>query len=462
MIRLFRVSIPSSILALVLLDTILLFSCYYVSGQFAWFDPETFLLYEGGLQQILIVVVVIELGFYFSDLYEAILPSTRTILVQQVCLTVGIAFLFQAMLGYARSNLQLPRLNMMLGSLSVLIVMPLWRIGFAAYMRRASAPRKVLFLGASPVVREVLTRLEERPDLGLKVVGYLDNCPVADACKMPFLGKIEDLEHAIVTYRPDRIVVGLREEIDAALPVDRLLDLRFSGKMEVEQASKLYERIYSRVAIYNLRPSQLLFAPELVPHPFNLTLQGIYSPLLGLLGVLVTLPIMAVVAVLVKVSSPGPVFYRQVRMGLNGKPFRIFKFRSMYANAEARTGAVWATKGDPRVTPLGRWLRYLRLDELPQFFNVVRGEMALVGPRPERPEFAEVLEHRIPLFRQRMCVKPGITGWAQINYGYGETVEDAMMKLEYDLYYIKNLSLTMDAYIIFHTLKVMLLSRGSH
>jgi lipopolysaccharide/colanic/teichoic acid biosynthesis glycosyltransferase len=176
---------------------------------------------------------------------------------------------------------------------------------------------------------------------------------------------------------------------------------------------------------------------------------------------LITLPIMAVTALLVKFSSPGPILLRQTRVGLHGTLFTLYKFRSMYADAEARTGAVWATKDDPRITPMGRWLRKLRLDELPQFFNVVRGEMCIVGPRPERPEFSAMLEEKIPFYRQRQWVKPGITGWAQISHKYGDSIEDSLTKLEYDLYYIKNLGPAMDAYIIFHTLKVMLLSRGA-
>jgi lipopolysaccharide/colanic/teichoic acid biosynthesis glycosyltransferase len=148
-------------------------------------------------------------------------------------------------------------------------------------------------------------------------------------------------------------------------------------------------------------------------------------------------------------------------VGLLGSTFVLYKFRSMYVDAEDRTGAVWAVRDDPRITPLGRWLRRLRLDELPQFFNVLRGEMSIVGPRPERPEFVRTLAEQIPFYRQRHCIKPGITGWAQINHKYGDTIEDSVRKLEFDLYYIKNLSLALDAYIIFHTGKTMLLSRGA-
>jgi lipopolysaccharide/colanic/teichoic acid biosynthesis glycosyltransferase len=170
---------------------------------------------------------------------------------------------------------------------------------------------------------------------------------------------------------------------------------------------------------------------------------------------------MALVYIVVKLTSPGPSIFKQKRVGQNGVDFFLYKFRSMYVDAEARTGPVWASKNDPRITPVGRWLRLLRLDELPQFFNVIRGEMALVGPRPERPEFCAVLEKQIPFYHQRHVVKPGITGWAQINHKYAETIEDTSTKLEYDLYYVKHLAPALDAYIIFHTLKVMVLSRGA-
>jgi lipopolysaccharide/colanic/teichoic acid biosynthesis glycosyltransferase len=170
---------------------------------------------------------------------------------------------------------------------------------------------------------------------------------------------------------------------------------------------------------------------------------------------------MILVAVLIKATSEGPILFRQQRVGRGGVEFTLYKFRSMRLNAEAGTGAVWASPDDPRITPLGRWLRRFRIDEVPQLFNVLAGNMSIVGPRPERPEFVSVLNDAIPYYRQRLCVKPGITGWAQINHKYGDTMEDTGVKLEYDLYYIKNLAFSLDVYIMFQTAKVMLLSRGS-
>jgi len=245
-----------------------------------------------------------------------------------------------------------------------------------------------------------------------------------------------------------------------ALPVQELLDLRFSG-VHIEDAGNTYETVFGRVSTRELRPSQLIFSAELGPRSSMVTMQSVYSWVIGVLAAALTLPVMLIVALLVKLSSPGPVLFRQERAGMNGEPFTLYKFRSMYRDAEAHTGAVWAVKDDPRITPVGRWLRRIRLDELPQLFNVIRGEMSIVGPRPERPEFVCVLQEKIPYYRQRLCVKPGVTGWAQINHKYGETVEDAITKLEYDLYYIKNLAPSLDAYIVFSTLKTVLLGRGA-
>jgi len=220
--------------------------------------------------------------------------------------------------------------------------------------------------------------------------------------------------------------------------------------------------VFGRVSTRDLRPSQLIFSTELGPRQSSMALQTFYSLIISVIGIVVTLPVMLMVALIVRFTSPGPVLFRQRRVGLNGAVFTLYKFRSMRADSEAKTGAVWAKKDDPRVTPVGRWLRKLRLDELPQLFNVLRGEMSIVGPRPERPEFVAVLQEKIPYYRQRHCVKPGISGWAQINHKYGDTVEDAMIKLEYDLYYIKNMAVSLDVYIMFHTAKTMLLARGAY
>jgi sugar transferase (PEP-CTERM system associated) len=350
---------------------------------------------------------------------------------------------------------------MMYGSLIALVLVPTWRIVFHNVVMTAIGSQKLLFLGTSLAVRQIIGRIVERPELGFSALGYVDHTreTTDDLAAVPWLGCIADLETVVLAQRPDMIVVGMTERRQI-LPIERLLDLRFSG-IHITEAANTYESIFHRVSTRDLRPSQLIFSSELGPRAGSIALQSSYSFLLGAIGIVLTFPLMAATAVLVRITSPGPILFRQKRVGFNGAPFTVLKFRSMYKDAEARTGAVWAVKDDPRITPLGRWLRRLRLDELPQLFNVIRGEMSIVGPRPERPEFVSALQEKIPYYRQRHCVKPGITGWAQINHKYGDTIEDALIKLEYDLYYIKNLAVSLDIYIVFHTAKTMLLGRGA-
>jgi|SRR5579863_5447766 len=462
MIRLFKVSIPSNVVALVVSEIVLVFSCYLLAAYLTLdIAPDVFLIDEGGLWHITLVVGVIILGLYFHDLYEDFRIHSRVLLLQQLSLVLGMAFVLQAALSYARSSFLLPKWLMVYGSAGVLVLLPLWRFLFAEVVSKALGAQGILFLGSSQAVREIIAQIAARPDLGLAAIGYLDQDESApeEICGVPLLGGMEVLLQTVAEKRPDRIVVGMAER-RKRLPMEQLLQLRLSG-VHIEEAAVTFETLFHRVSTRDLRPSQLIFSTELGPRPHSVALQSVYSWLLGLIALVVTLPLMGLVAVLIRLTSPGPALFRQTRVGLGGSTFTVFKFRSMYQDAEARTGAVWATKDDPRITPLGKWLRRLRLDELPQLFNVIRGEMSVVGPRPERPEFVEILQERIPYYVQRHCIKPGITGWAQINHKYGDTIEDSLKKLEFDLYYIKNLALSLDAYIIFHTAKIMLLGRGA-
>jgi exopolysaccharide biosynthesis polyprenyl glycosylphosphotransferase len=461
MIRLFRVFVPNSVLGLLVTEALLSTFCY-VLATFLMLDsdPWIFLMYEDGLARIALVVASLLFGIYFNDLYAEMEVTQPVLLVQQFCLVVGMAFLFQAFLSYVGRNLVLPRWIMIVGSLTAVLLLPLWRWIYSIVVVRSSGQQPVLFLGTSDLSIEIAGHLEKRPELGLRTIGHLaeegEEAPVELG---PRLGRMDDLRQVVETDKPALIVAGLRER-RGSLPIYDLLTLRLSGT-RIEEVASVYETIFGRVSIQNLRPSQLVFTAALGPNPTSVSLQSIYSFAIAAIGAAITSPIMLLVAALVRMTSKGPALYRQRRVGLTGSEFYVYKFRSMYVDAEARTGAVWAQKNDPRVTPLGRWLRKLRLDELPQFFNVLRGEMAIVGPRPERPEFVKMLSEQIPFYPLRHFVKPGITGWAQINHKYGDTIEDTITKLEYDLYYLKNLSPWLDAYIIFHTAKVMLLRRGS-
>ncbi len=424
-------------------------------------DPALWLLYENGFIQILVQSGVIIFALYFQDLYTRFRVSNRILLLQEICLALGVGFLFQALISYTAPALLLPRWIMMVGSLLLLFLLPIWRMVYASAVVQGARAERVLIVGESPICVEIAQAIGNRPELGLAVAGFVSEGSESNAAlsQHRVLGPLEKFREIVSSEKPDRVIVGLLER-RKRMPVQDLLDVNFSG-IPVEYAASTYESIFGRVSSQNLRPSQLIFSVELGPRPSTIRLQRIYSFVIALIGLTIAAPIMLLVAILVKLTSPGPALYRQRRVGFHGAEFTVLKFRSMRQDAEAATGAVWATKGDPRITPFGLFMRKTRLDELPQLFNVLRGEMSMVGPRPERPEFVRELSEKIPFYRQRHFAKPGITGWAQINHKYGDTIEDTITKLEYDLYYLKNLSPALDLYIMFHTAKTMLLFRGA-
>ncbi|MFN0103228.1 MAG: sugar transferase [Bryobacteraceae bacterium] len=464
MIRLFRVFIPASVVALLISEVILLFLCFVVAQIFVTeVDPEFVLLYDGGLPRISIAVFSILIGLYFQDLYTELRIRSRIYLWQQFSMAVGLSFLVQAMSTYVNPTLILPRWVMIYASGLILVILPAWRILFCRLVLTSLHSPAMLLLGTSPVLAEISKRMQERIEMGFRVIGYLDDGAAGgetlDMGTVPCLGTLADLREVVAERKAERIVVGVSDR-RARLPVYDLLDLRLSG-IHVEEAAALYESCFGRVSTRDLRPSQLVFSSELGPSANSVAMQQIYSFLVALTGAILTLPLMLIAALLVRVTSKGPVLYKQTRVGLNGKHIAVLKFRSMLVDAEAETGAVWASKNDPRITAVGRYLRKFRIDELPQFWNVLRGDMSFVGPRPERPEFVQALSEKIPFYRQRHCVKPGLTGWAQINHKYGDTIEDTITKLEFDLYYIKHISLSLDIYIILNTLKTVILGRGA-
>jgi sugar transferase (PEP-CTERM system associated) len=462
MIRLFKVFIPVGTLTLLISEIVLVTSAFVLATYFSLeVDPSVYLQYDGGWMRIAFVVLSILIGLHFHDLYSQFVVKSRIVLIQQLCLVMGVAFLTQGFIAYLNANLRVPiRVMVVGGSIAVLAIF-FWRVFFSAYALQVVGRDLLLLVGGSPLLEDIGGHLAEHPETGIGVAGYVDDRhePGAVLAGGKVLGSMSALTDIVRAAQPHRIVVGMFERRNR-MPVSELLELRFAGHI-IEEVATTYERVCGRVCLKEIRPSQLIFSGELGPRPQNLLYQRASNMFVAAIGLIVGLPFMLLTALAVRLSSPGPILYRQVRVGLGDVPFTLYKFRSMREDAEAITGAVWAQKDDPRVTNVGRLIRRIRFDELPQIFNVLKGEMSVVGPRPERPEFVKALSEQIPYYRQRHCVRPGITGWAQINYKYGDTLEDTITKLEYDLYYIKNMSMALDNYIIFHTLKAMLLSRGA-
>ena len=462
MTRFFRVFVPATAVVLLVSEILLITSAFILAVYLTLdVDPWVNLIYDGGLMNLIPVLLSILVGMYFNDLYSQYYVRSRIVLLQQLCLVMGGALLTQGFLSYLSPDLRVSGRVMAVGSVLAVVVIYFWRVLFSTFAINVMGRDRLLLVGGSPLLEDIARHLELHPELGLEVAGYVDDAhqPGEALRGGKVLGSLPDLKEIVQAIQPNRVVVGMSERRNR-MPVAELLDLRFSGHI-IEEAATAFERVCGRVCLKELRPSQLIYSGELGPRSSSLLLQTVLNRLAAAAGLIVASPIMVLTALAVRLSSPGPILYRQVRVGLDDVPFTVYKFRSMRADAEAATGAVWAAKDDPRVTTVGKIIRKLRFDELPQLFNTLKGDMSIVGPRPERPEFVQDLSKKIPYYRQRHCVRPGITGWAQINFKYGDTLEDTMTKLEYDLYYIKNMSLTLDTYIVFHTLKAMLLSRGS-
>lgn len=321
--------------------------------------------------------------------------------------------------------------------------------------------KRVLVLGTAEagiiLVREFLARTE----LSVKVVGFLDEKGenIGKSLVNPsIIGSVNQVSDIVKEKAVNQVILSLNER-RGCTPVEQLLQLKFSG-VQVADAHSVYEKVTGKILLANLEPSWLFLSSGFRKSRFLLTTKRCIDIGTSVLGILLGVPLMGVIALAICLETGFPILFRQERVGLGQHPFTILKFRSMFQNAEAG-GPSWAQNNDPRITRVGRILRKFRLDELPQLFNVLRGEMSLVGPRPEQTKLCQMLEQMIPMYWRRHSVRPGVTGWAQVKYQYGSTIEDAKRKLEYELYYIKNLSFRLDLAIILSTFKVILFGRGA-
>jgi len=320
---------------------------------------------------------------------------------------------------------------------------------------------RLLILGTGRLAKELAEVLVSERNHAYKVVGFLDRdrARIGESLVNPgIIGAYDQLFETVERHRINTIAVCI-EDRRGEMPVETLLDFKALG-LHVVDGHALYEQETGRMSIDLVRPSALIFSPGFRRRALLMGLKRGIDCLASLLGLVGLAPLFALVAIVIKFDSPGPVFYKQIRIGRMGLPFMLWKFRSMDHGAE-ENGVQWAALDDPRVTRIGRWLRRWRIDELPQLLNVIKGEMSLVGPRPERPAFVNELRGRIPYYDLRHTVRPGITGWAQIKFRYAASVEDAHVKLQYDLYYMKHLSVELDCKILLRTIRVVLLGAGA-
>ena len=416
---------------------------------------------EAGYLKTWLIATVVQLCLYFADLYDSRTYAEPRELFIRLVQGLGAASFVLAVLYFWIPALEIGRGVFLIASVLIVLIVSGWR--FAERWLRGRTPReRLLIVGTGPqaiaLARELYAR---RVELSVDIIGFIDAdaTKVGDPVTPNIIGTIDDIPTIVAERQVNRVIVSLADA-RGKLPMDRLLQMKLAG-VQFDHLASVYEEYTGKIAIENLRPSWFVFSSGFHKKEWLLAIKRLFDVLAAAAGLLLGAPLMLLVAAAVKYTSEGPILYHQTRVGQHGRHFVVHKFRSMRTDAEAGTGAVWASKTDSRVTPIGRFLRKTRLDEMPQLWNVLVGEMSLVGPRPERPEFVASLTKQIPFYGERHVVKPGVTGWAQVSYAYGASVEDALEKLQYDLYYAKNLTLPFDLLIVLQTVKTVLLRRGA-
>lgn len=446
-------------LALMLISDALLAIAALISAALLRFGsvdlPEEGLA-DQGLKVCAIFVVVVLFSSYLMEVYSyAWISRKREILV--TCLQAGgAAFFLLSVVYYLDPSVMLGRGMLFLALALFVLYQFLWHALTASGARCSHFARRVLILGTGELARE-LGALLTSPSSAFTLAGFLECGEDSIVSQTLLIAKEEDLLCTARKAKAGIIVVALAER-RGVLPLQEMMRCKLHG-VEVVDAPTFYEIVEGKLMLEEMTPSLIIFSTGYRRTALINVYKRCIDILLSVTGLLISAPFLPLIALAIKIESPGQLFFKQVRVGNGEKHFVLYKFRSMRQDAE-RDGAVWAVKNDARVTRVGRFLRNSRIDEIPQLFNVLKGEMSFIGPRPERPEFVESLKRDIYYYSKRHTIKPGLTGWAQVRYPYGATVEDAVEKLRYDLYYIKNLSLLLDAQIVFETVKVVLFGRG--
>jgi len=424
-------------------------------------DAHVELMLRQGFLKTGLATVFCLAAFYLFDLYDFIVMHDRRELVLRLVQALGLAWVALALAFYAYPRLMLGRGISLIALPLALGLMVGWRICIHWLLGHPDFGEKILIVGSGSLAVEVAREMLERPDAGYRIAGFVGTDPelLGKSLINPrVIGLTSELDEVVRREGIDRIIVAMGER-RGQLPTAELLQLSLAGTVNIEEGASFFERVTGRVSLNMIRPSWLIFSSRGRQARISGIARNIVHRLVALIGALCSLPLALVTAILIKLDSRGPVLYKQERVGKNGSTFTVMKFRSMRTDAE-KAGPVWASLDDDRTTRVGKVIRKLRIDEIPQFWNILRGDMDFVGPRPERAHFVSQLAEEIPYYEQRHLIAPGLTGWAQIKYPYGASIEDARQKLQYDLYYIKNQSLMLDAIILFETVKIILFGRG--
>ncbi|MBZ5548232.1 MAG: TIGR03013 family PEP-CTERM/XrtA system glycosyltransferase [Acidobacteriia bacterium] len=456
MIRLFNVYYPIRTLILLIGEALIVWTSFLLAAVLELREDSYLVLnYEGGYIKLFVVTGVVLLCSHWFDLYDTARLNTRGELYFRLLMVPGLLAFVMAGISYVRPDFLLGGGSSALGLVILTFALFGWRLGYGWLVQLPILVERVYVLGTGERAQRVVQGLRKDPEIGVEVAswtGKLEGAVTRESVAAHLMDVVNKQKvHRVIVAMPDR---------RGTIPMPELLQLRMQG-VKIEEATSWLEKISGKIEVDNLYPSWLVFSEGFRRSTAFIVVRRVISIAISLLGLILAAPLIPLIILAIRADSRGPVFYTQTRVGKGGRVFKVVKFRTMRQDAEAASGPKWAGDNDPRVTRVGKFLRSSRLDEIPQLWCVLKGDMAFVGPRPERPEFIEWLSKEIPYYGVRHMVRPGLTGWAQVKYKYGSTIEDSREKLQYDLYYIKNASIGFDLLIMFLTVKIVLLRRGA-
>ncbi len=412
--------------------------------------------------KIVIIMAVYQISLFFSDFYSFGISWNYKKLAFRLLISLIIAFFILATVYTITSEtLFTTKILSTIFIFALLFLLP-WRLFYSWFINLDSYKKRVLIIGSGKLARDIARTIIKEKELSLHVEGFLASDPKLKGVSIvnpKVIGGIPDIPKIVGTHNIQKIIVAM-EERRGTIPLDDLLRCKAYG-ITIEDGVSLYEKITNQLLVEYINPSDLIFCDGFKLSYISMFFKRAYDIALSLLGLILASPLIFITAALIKLESTGPVFFKQERVGRNEKIFHIYKFRSMYNDAEKITGPIMSFKNDNRITPVGLFIRKTRIDEIPQLWNILKGDMSFVGPRPERPVFVEKFKKQIPFYTQRFSLRPGLTGWAQIRCPYASNLEQTVDKLRYELYYLKNFSLFFDLTIILRTIKVVLFAKGS-
>ena len=462
MLSILRQYFPVRNMLFFLIEGCIIFSCFLFSTSLLtismsyWFDLMLIL-------RILLITAMLQACLYYNDLYDFEIVSHFPEIIIRLLQSIGVASILLAGVYFLFPLVILDQKIYILSIFFVFFFIIFWRIGYLHILNKGIFNQRIIILGSSKLAIDIYEKVTNTIDCGYTVCAVIPDSTYNRTEKLPENLVVEQTNKPLCkiseAYNINKIIVALKEK-RGQFPIQELIQCRTEG-IDVISGSSFYELLTGKVLVREIEPSWLIFSKGFQKSKIKAGLKRMQDIAISLSLLTLISPLLLIVAILIKLDSKGPILFAQDRVGIGKKEYMMHKFRSMIQNAEELTGPVWAGDNDKRITRVGRVIRKYRIDELPQLWEVFIGTMSLVGPRPERKYFTDQLEKEIPFYTQRFNVKPGITGWAQVCYDYGATVDDAVEKLNYDLFYIKNMSFALDVVILLKTVKTVLFGKGA-